>query len=552
MKKIFISGYYGFANAGDEAILTVILRDLRERIDGARFTVVSGNPEATRRAHGVEAAAWSDALAIAEGVRDADLVIVGGGGLFHDYTGFIPDALFTEGNWGLGFHATPAILASLDQVPLMLYAVGVGPLFSEHGKRYTRAACAAAARVTVRDAASKTLLVEIGVPEGKVEVTADPALALEPAGTERAREILAQAGLSAFPRPLIAVVVRHWAFGVHPVFWEGEVAAGLDRFLEATAGQVLFVPFQQFPGEQENDGAVSARVRSRMRRQEQALVLEGAYTPAETAAVLGACDLVVGMRLHALLFSQIACVPFVALRYDPKVSHAVQRAGREKFTIDIGAVEAPALAALMRDALNAPAAQAEPLAGAARRNAEIALEVMAVTPGPPPPEVLNLVAVGVHAQLRESRELRDRAAWRERQARDLEEQIARVRAEAEAAREADAQCHTALRAQIEQLQKRFDEAAARNGALLSGLEEFQQEYGRKLALYRSQRAWKVMLAARRAYTLLLRRGWRGRLLFLPWLARALAGRPSHIEHEELEFPTLSPYLPEDVRSRFRR
>ena len=47
MSKILISGYYGFANAGDEAMLTAIIESLRQVEKNVELTVLSGNPEDT-------------------------------------------------------------------------------------------------------------------------------------------------------------------------------------------------------------------------------------------------------------------------------------------------------------------------------------------------------------------------------------------------------------------------------------------------------------------------------------------------------------------------
>ena len=53
MSKIVISGYYGFANAGDEAMLNAIVKSLRQAENFVELTVISGNPTATAAKHKV-------------------------------------------------------------------------------------------------------------------------------------------------------------------------------------------------------------------------------------------------------------------------------------------------------------------------------------------------------------------------------------------------------------------------------------------------------------------------------------------------------------------
>jgi polysaccharide pyruvyl transferase CsaB len=559
MAKVLISGYYGFANTGDEAILTVLLAELRARVPELDVSVVSGTPEQTARAHNVQAILWSDPLAITEAVRQADLVIVGGGGLFHDYTGFIPDGLLTDGNWGLGFHVTPALLAALYGKPLMLCAVGVGPLFSAHGKKFTKAACEAARIVTVRDDESRDILLSLGVAAEKVIVTADPAFGLR---ASQSPEIAWPGG-----EPRIGVVARHWAFGVHPVYWEGELAAGLDLFLERHGGSVVFLPFQRFPGEMENDVQVATRVRSRMKRQYQAMVFGEDCAPAEMAALVAACDLIVGMRLHAVIFSILGAVPFVALRYDPKVSQAVRLAGCERFEIDLGALDAPLLATRMEEALAARGEiqpllrrTAGPLSELAHRNVELALEVLdrkgaaALSD-----DVIGLLRIATLTQLRTGGARRQELEQANRMASAAQSQ-------ADALRAAVAQLHEDVRvraeriAQLEKHERELEcrlldetarlqlESAALRRELeraIEGMDAFQKEWANALGTYRNQRAWRVMLFFRKGYATLKRRGV---LAFLGWLPRALAGRGG-LDSEELEFPVVTTYVPKDLRRR---
>ena len=52
--RLVVSGYYGYANAGDEAVLAGMLATFREVDPSLEAVVLSGDPEHTRRTHGVD------------------------------------------------------------------------------------------------------------------------------------------------------------------------------------------------------------------------------------------------------------------------------------------------------------------------------------------------------------------------------------------------------------------------------------------------------------------------------------------------------------------
>lgn len=509
--RIFISGYYGYSNPGDEAILSVLLAELRAHLPSPFLSVISGAPDETERTHGVHAVLWSDPLAIAQAVRDADLVITGGGGIFHDYGGLSEDGLLTEGNWGIGFHVTAGLLAALFSKPHVIYAVGVGPLFSGAARRYTRAVCETASALTVRDDASRQLLEDIGVPPANIRVTADPGFLLPPAPLPAGH---------ALDSLTIGVAIRHWDHGVAPEQWEAECAAGLDAFLDRRPGQVLFLPFQQFPGKQEDDLAVAVRVRNRMRHNDCAHILDGAYTPAQKAAILGACRLVIGMRLHSLIFSLNARVPSVALIYDEKVRQLIHRAGLDAFGIAMPDLRAPLLAAKMEQALDTPPADPTPFVALARENTAAVLDVLrrGLNAGPSlRGEPLELVRSAVFSLLAAQKQLR---SWLSDQRTNYEYQIGLQREQMETSASELRQARASLE---------------KKAASLADWQAYGDEMHRRLEIYRRQRAWRAMLAIRKAYTLLACQGWSGRFRFLPWLFSLLRGRGS-IEGEQLEFP----------------
>lgn len=538
MPSVLISGYYGFANPGDEAILRVLTQELRAAAPDVTLAVLSGNPAETRQTYGVDAVEWSEPVAIANAVRAADLVLVGGGGLFHDYSGFIPDGLFTAGNWGLGYHVTAALLGALYRKPVALHAVGVGPLFSKHGRRFVRAAADAAAQISVRDPASAELLVSLGIEAARVHVTADPGFALAAASPERAAEILAGEGVSLMEKP-VGVVVRHWSFGVHPVYWQQEVGTAMDAFLDAHGGDALLIPFQHLEGEQEDDFRVASRIHAGMRHSHtgRAHVLQGSYPPEELAALIGSCRLLVGMRLHALIFAACAGVPFVGISYDPKVARVMEPVGGR--TVDLGALTRDLLAAAMNEALAGGAVSAPAVAAqrdTARAEIRRLLEWAGAPPAPLRPAVIDLLGDAALGQMQTESRLRrqlDLQAADLRRLAAVEEQLTHAQAHQEAAR---AECE----ALVQKSATLTERLAAAEADLAASREQFAQQeryliaQRARLAGYRAERAWRLMLVARKAYTLLARRGWSGRFRFLLWAPGLLFGRTGDLTEFELE------------------
>ena len=84
MSKILISGYYGFSNAGDEAMLTAIIEALRAERKDVEITVMSGKPEVTAKKHGVRSIHRFSPLQILKAMLHTDLLLSGGGSLLQE------------------------------------------------------------------------------------------------------------------------------------------------------------------------------------------------------------------------------------------------------------------------------------------------------------------------------------------------------------------------------------------------------------------------------------------------------------------------------------
>ena len=84
---IVVSGYHGFGNLGDEAILAVLCEDLASLgIPRADILVLSGDPGSTSKAYSVQSLERYALGKIWNAIGSAQLLVSGGGSLFQDVT----------------------------------------------------------------------------------------------------------------------------------------------------------------------------------------------------------------------------------------------------------------------------------------------------------------------------------------------------------------------------------------------------------------------------------------------------------------------------------
>ncbi len=311
-RKVLISGYHGFNNVGDEAILESLLQILRraaaERGASLEITVLSADPRKTTTNNGVKAVGRTRFLAILPAIWSCDLFISGGGGLLQDRTGYGLSVLYYL---GLVF------LARLMGKPIAFYAHGVGPITKKINRLITRWIVNGVDLITVRDADSKKELLALGVTRPPLQVTVDPAFYLRPLPPGEGPGDKVEAILAQVPRerPLLGISVREWQAEKGLL---QEVARAADLVAGKLGAGVVFVPM--FPSQ---DLPASRKAAAAM--QHESYVVEDDLTPRELLSLFSHFDLFIGVRLHSLIFASIVGTPMVGICYDPKVDSFLSR-----------------------------------------------------------------------------------------------------------------------------------------------------------------------------------------------------------------------------------
>ena len=317
--KIMISGYYGFNNTGDEAILKSMVGAFKEKIPQIKITVLSHNPLQTSQTYQVKAINRLHLIDIMRCSRDTNLFISGGGGLLQDSTGK---------GWSILYYLGLILAVKIVKVPVMIYAQGIGPVNKQINKKLIKWILNKVNLITVRDNPSKELLENLGVVKPSIYVNSDPVFLLKKKNINNIIDShpFIQELINSDNRPLIGVSVREYKSNGSDS--KRIFAQAADYLIENYQAKIIFLPLKF-----DEDVHISEEILSLMKNKAEVLKIK--LEPEELLSVLSRLSLVVGVRLHSIIFSSMANIPFIAFNYDPKVKYFVEDLGLSELLLEI-------------------------------------------------------------------------------------------------------------------------------------------------------------------------------------------------------------------------
>lgn len=312
MYKILISGFYGFDNAGDEAILQSIVSQLCGISKDIDIVVLSACPEKTSSDFNIKSVNRFNFLRVYSAIKNCDILISGGGGLFQDRTSI-------SSFW---YYSGIILLAFILKKPVFAYAHGIGPIRRNYNKKLLKYVMNRVVRISVRDHRSKTELHKIGVNR-EISTTVDPAFLIDPVSREESIRLLEkELGKSVDGRKRIGFSIRHWGEDGH-VDIASIIAKVCDRVKREIGADILLIPLHN-----KEDVLLAENIASKM--QEESDIIRSKFTPAQFIGIFGLLDVSVCVRFHGLVFSIMNGTPVVAISYDPKIDSLMEALGSEE------------------------------------------------------------------------------------------------------------------------------------------------------------------------------------------------------------------------------
>ena len=325
MRLLVFGGWYGSGNIGDDAILIGLRNAFYEAAPDVELVAISTDPAYTSRVCGVESMRLRAPQSTLGGglkeyfpaFRDVDGCLISGGTPFYDY-----------GYLSRGFHVGLPII--LDK-KIFCFGVGAKPITSPLGVRFMRLLLSKTSLVSARDDPSRRIL--RGFTTSNVALTGDSALLMQPAREEAARRLLERAGVEV-DEPAVAVCPRLLSTDYRSHYHDEVEAPTIDLIRESIAYaadkllqdgyQVVFLPMHV--AAPDDDRAEIRDILKRMSSRGARVIADWVH-PREMMAALGLMRLVIGLRLHSLIFAASRGVPVASIGYDAKIGGFMELVG---------------------------------------------------------------------------------------------------------------------------------------------------------------------------------------------------------------------------------
>jgi polysaccharide pyruvyl transferase CsaB len=306
-QTIVISGYYGYKNSGDEAVLQSILTAIQEEAEEAGLilqpVVLSIDPEWTKSTYGVQAVHRMKLGEVRQAIKASCGLISGGGSLLQDATGLktIP------------YYLGVIKLAQWMGKPTFIYSQGVGPVSQKLFYPVIKAVFKKCAYISVRDQQSAELLQQMGLLRNFIDVVPDPVMGLQ---LKDDRKLSDTEDL-----PMIGISVRYWEKDRKELV---KIVEGLQQVMQRQPLYMKFLPFH-LPIDIEASQFMIDLLGDVSSTGSRISLCADIVLPQDMLWEINQCQIVIGMRLHSLIYAANLQIPMIGISYDPKIDHFLHR-----------------------------------------------------------------------------------------------------------------------------------------------------------------------------------------------------------------------------------
>lgn len=309
IENIFMTGFFGAGNVGDEAVAVAVRNGLKNVYPEAAFSIVTRNPQFSEEFSNITDATFikgffpsvdyfKNCLKHLKAIYNSDLIVIGGGGILQDVHSWTT----------IPAHLLPACFGIILNKRIVTVGLGVGPVQRNWLKRFIKFVGNNIIVSQVRDQYSKLELLDYGVKVEKIKVTADvvPSLLLKKiiGDTEILKDSL--------DRKIVGIAFRKW---------ESLDEIGLIHLCSQLLENDIKLKFLCY--EPAADQLFYKNIIKQLKGTSDNIELQIPNNLKDALIAVQTTDFMLSMRLHGCVFSAALNKEFLSFPYDSKVSEFV-------------------------------------------------------------------------------------------------------------------------------------------------------------------------------------------------------------------------------------
>jgi len=316
MEQFLIYGSYGLRNIGTEAILSGLIERFKREYSPNKIVVISANPKETSQMHKIRSINKFSINLIIDFLI-SNKIIIGGDELINDeyfseikYTKrFLYIKKIFEGK----FLYILLILGWLFRKKIIIESIGIGTVTNKFTKRLLKI-FNLSNNIFVRDAYSREKLLSIGINKN-ISMKNDPALELKNTPSKDLIEIQKKEGL--YNKKYIVFTLKNEEnlnkkiMTIIPML--------IKWIIKKYDMNIVFIPFANHPNNlMERDIIIINKIIDNTKEKKKIKIINSNYHPSIINGIISKSKLVIGMRMHSIIFACMSNVPSICIPYSKK------------------------------------------------------------------------------------------------------------------------------------------------------------------------------------------------------------------------------------------
>ena len=311
MKNILLFGSYHSNNKGDELIFYSIKSLLNEYFNNkVNLTLVTTNPEYFNSNYNINVIRPGDLIKIIKAIKSSDIIMIGGGGLFFDYS--LLDTLKIRGESQIIYWFIITVLAGFFRKRVMWYRVGFGPIKTNFSKNLIKYSSKYVEKIIVRDNYSYKFLVSLNISKEKIIRSHDVVFRLKLKRHSNGKYIL--------------IIPRYWNDSEDRIFtfFSNVISSLLDEGNNVVISET----------NHKKDGILSKMLYYKFRSNKNL-----SYSPINSQDkvhklinIIRRSKLLISMRMHPIIIASKLGIPVIGIEYNtPKIIECMKQIGMSKY-----------------------------------------------------------------------------------------------------------------------------------------------------------------------------------------------------------------------------